>query len=166
MLRGGEWLLATARFGQVRVVPQSVRELRGTALPQSPPPGDGEERPMTAAHCELIGENRIAGGIDLPGLHLAAAKSTTEPDPKKIMRIEREGGDDGAEATIKVKLADGQEMSGRLTESVLPIRSGARVWRVPVAHLVSVNVPPPEKLAAPPDPAKEEVAPCPAEPKS
>ena len=54
-------------------------------------------------------------------------------------------------------LADGQVMGGKLTESVLPIRSGARVWRVPLAHVVAVNVPPPEK-------PKTEEAPAPSPP--
>ena len=116
---------------------------------------------MTGANCELIGENRLTGVIDLPELHLASAKSTTPLDPKTITKIERESGEDGAEATVKVHLADGQVMAGKLTESVLPIRSGARVWRVPLAHIVAVNVPPPEKPKAEEAPAP----PAPAEPK-
>ena len=154
MLRGGEWPLATTRFGAVKVLPQSVRELRRTG---TPPPPESDERPMTGANCELIGENRLTGVIDLPELHLASAKSTTPLDPKTITKIERESGEDGAEATVKVHLADGQVMAGKLTESVLPIRSGARVWRVPLAHIVAVHVPPPEK-------PKAEEAPTPSTP--
>ena len=158
MLRGDEWQLATTRFGNVKIVPQSVRELRRAG---APPPPESDEHPMTGANCELIGENRITGVIDLPELHLASAKSTTPLDPKTITKIERESGEDGAEATVKVHLADGQVMGGRLTESVLPIRSGARVWRVPLAHVVAVNVPPPEKPKAEEAPAPS----TPAEPK-
>ena len=161
MLRGDEWQLATTRFGNVKVVPQSVRELRRTGAPPLAPADGGDERPMTAANCELIGENRITGVIDLAALYLASAKATTQLDPRTITKLEREGGEDAAEATVKVHLADGQTMGGRLTESVLPIRSGARVWRVPLAHIVAVNVPPPEKPKA-----EEASAPsAPAEPK-
>ena len=158
MLRGDEWQLATTRFGNVKVVPQSVRELRRTGVP---PPVEGDERPMTGANCELIGENRITGVIDLAALYLASAKTTTQLDPRTITKLEREGGEDGAEATVKVHLADGQVLGGRLTESVLPIRSGARVWRVPLAHVVAVNVPPPAKPKSEEAPAP----PAPAEPK-
>jgi len=158
MLRGDEWQLATTRFGNVKVVPQSVRELRRAGAPLPTPSGAEDERPVTGAHCEIIGENRITGVIDLPELHLASAKSTTPLDPKTITKLEREGSDDGAEASVKVHLADGQVLGGRLTESVLPIRSGERVWRVPLAHVVAVHVPPPakpkaEESAAPSPPA-------------
>ena len=160
MLRGDAWQVATTRFGSVAVRPQEVRELRRAGAPPAAPEPDSDERPMAGAHCELIGENRMAGVLDLPALHLASAQSTTALDPKKIVRLERAGGEDGAAATVKITLADGQELSGQLTETVLPVRAGARVWQVPLAHLLTVHVPPPEKPHAAAAPAPS----APAEP--
>jgi hypothetical protein len=141
MLRGDEWQLATVRFGKVKIVPQSVRELRNTALKGKPPAT--EDHPGFA-NCELAGGHRLAGVIDLPKLHLASTKSTTPLDTTTITTLSREAREDGT-ALVKVTLADGQELSGQLVESTLPIRSGQRVWRVPAAHILSVNVPPPAK---------------------
>ena len=141
MLRGDEWQVATTRFGKVKIAPQSVRELRNTATKITPPATDGE---AGFANCELAGENRLAGVIDLPKLHLTSAKSTTPLDTMTITTLTREAGEDGS-ALVKITLADGQELSGRLVESTLPIRSGDRVWHVPAAHILSVNVPPPAK---------------------
>ena len=144
MLRGDEWQVATVRFGNVKIAPQSVRELRRTTTKITPPTTEAE---TAFARCELTGEHRLAGVIDLPKLHLTSAKSTTPLDTMTIITLTREkteGVEDGM-ALVKIKLADGQELSGRLVESTLPIRSGDRVWRVPAAHILSVNVPPPAK---------------------
>ena len=155
MLRGEEWQLATVRFGNVKIAPQSVRGLRGTAAKPKPP--EGGDAPF--ASCELSGEHRLAGVIDLPTLHLASAKNTTPLDTMTITTLTREVGEDaqGGGALVKIKLADGQEISGQLVESTLPIRSGERVWRVPAAHILSVNVPPPAK-------PKDETPPTPTAP--
>ncbi len=155
MLRGGEWQVATTRFGAVKIAPQSVRDIRNVRAKAPPTEDESGGRPGGFPGCELTGENRLAGAIDLPALHLASAKNTTPLDPKTMAILEREAGEDGA-TLVKIKLADGQEVSGRLVESILPIRSADRVWRVPVSHILSVNVPPPEK------PKEEPVPPAPA----
>ena len=144
MLRGDEWQVATVRFGTVTIAPQSVRALRRTGTKVTPPANASAENAAGFANCELSGDNRLAGVIDLAALHLASAKSTTPLDPKTITTLTREPGEDGV-ALVKIKLADGQELSGHLVESTLPIRSGDRVWRVPATHILSVNVPPPAK---------------------
>ena len=154
MLRSGEWQVATARFGTVKIATQSVREIRSVLTKATTPAGAGGEPAPGFPKYELSGENRLAGVIDLPKFHLASAKSTTAIDPKTIATLEREAGEDGV-ALVKVKLADGQELSGRLVESIVPIRAADRVWRVPAAQIVSVSVPPPAKPkeAAPASPA-------------
>lgn len=153
MLRGAEWSVGTVRFGPVKLVPQTVRELRrvgsgGRVLLGA----DGEGDPP-GPHCALVGENRLAGTIDLPAIHLASESSVTPLNPKQIVEIKCETGDEPAiKGLLTVKLADGQELRGRLRESVLPIRAGERVWRVPVAHLVSIHAPPPHLDAPPAEP--------------
>jgi hypothetical protein len=148
MLGGGEWQLLTTRFGTVKTAPQSVRELRRTGTKATTPAPEGE---AAFANCQLPGEHRLAGVIDLPKLHLASAGNTTPLDTMTITTLTREAREDGT-ALVKIKLADGQELSGQLVESTLPIRSGDRVWRVPAVHIVSVNVPPPAAPAADPKP--------------
>ena len=108
------------------------------------PTTEGGEGASAFAHCELSDGHRLAGVIDLTELHLASAKGTTPLDPKTITTLTRDASEEGA-VLVTVKLADGQELSGQLVESTLPIRSGGRVWRVPTAHIVSVNVPPSAK---------------------
>lgn len=144
MLRGVEWPLPTVRFGKVKIAPQSIREVRNTATKARPSATDGADGALALAFCELSGEHRLAGVIDLPEIHLASAKMTTPLDPKAISTLTRLSGEDRG-ALVKIKLADGQELSGQLVESILPIRSGNRVWRLPVSHIVSVHVPPPAK---------------------
>ena len=144
MLRGADWQVATVRFGTVKIAPPSVRELRTAGTRAAPAANVGAEGEAGFANCELSGGSRLAGVIDLSALHLASAKSTTPLDPKTITTLTRDAGEDGA-ALVKVTLADGQELSGRLVETTLPIRSGDRVWRVPAVHILSVNVPPPAK---------------------
>ena len=150
MLRGGDWTAPTLRFGPVKIAPQSIREMLRLAV---------GAKTAAAPHCELLGENRIAGTIDLPELHLATESSITPVDPKQIVEIAVSKSDDGAQSVI-VKLAGGQELKGRLVETVLPLRSGERVWRVPVAHLVAFRIPepePPPEEKKEAEPAKEEV---------
>jgi hypothetical protein len=156
MLRGTEWRLPTARFGEVKLVPQSIRELHraGSKVRLS---ADEEAPQITGPSCDLLGNSRIAGVVDLPRLHLNTGAGSTPFDPAKMAELLREPGADGAEATITVKLAEGHELTGRLAETVLPVRSGARIWRVPVAHLVSIKVP--ELEAAEADPAEGETPP-------
>lgn len=156
ILRGDEWELGTVRFGKAKIAPQSVRDLRSTTGKLKPSAADG-------AICELAGEHRLAGVIDLAELHLASAKSTTPIDSKAIAMLTRDAGEGGA-ALVKIKLADGQELSGRLVETTLPIRSGDRVWRVPIAHILSVAVPPPAKPKEDTTPAAGDPVPIPLPP--
>lgn len=145
MLRGEEWMLNTSRFGAVKIVPQSVREIRRAgAKPKAT--DDSEESPQAGSYCTLVGQNRLTGIIDLPELHLASDTSLTALDPKQIVLLEGEEG--SVKDVVRVKLADGQELRGRLTEAVLPIRSGQRTWRVPVVHIVAVNTPQPAQPSA------------------
>ena len=165
MLRGGEWPIATVRFGTVKIATQSVRDIRSLSTKSAAPPGEAGQPAADFAKCELTGENRLAGVIAIPKLHLASANSTTPLDSFTIVSLERAAGEDGV-ALVKIKLADGQEISGRLVESILPIRSADRVWRVPAAHILSVSVPPPPKptedAPASPAPAAPAAAPAPA----
>lgn len=149
LLTGEELALTATRFGKIKVVPQSVRELRAVPREASPQPA--------APGCELLGEHRIAGQLDLPTLHLVSAKGTTEIAVKKIAKIERIE-ITGLDSEIQVTLADGQKLTGQLAESVLPFRSGKCAWQVPLAHVVTVNFSPPEKPPAPPAPEKAAAA--------
>ncbi len=141
VLPAGEELALTAtRFGKVKLVPQSVREIQAVAkLPpaEAPPLSD-------APHCETLGDYRITGLLDLPTLHLVSAKGTTEIAVPKIVKISGMSGE-VADGEFRVTLADGQKLDGQIAESVLPFRSGKCVWQVPRAQLTELHSPPPEK---------------------
>jgi len=141
MLAGEEMTLLTTRFGKVQLAASSVRKLRTVPAVQPAAPAGGDDaRPADRPHADLLGDYRITGEIDLPSLHLVSAKNVTEIDPKKIVKLRpsRSAGDE-AEADVAVTLADGAVLTGRLTEAVLPLRSGKCVWQVPLAHFIEVQ---------------------------
>jgi hypothetical protein len=145
MMRGGEWAAPTLRFGAIKIVPQNIRDLQQIA---SQPPEAAEAAPKAAGpHCEIVGENRLTGVIDLPSLSLTAENSVTPVDPKQILQFEAESGNN-AVRSFTIKLVGGQELKGRLAETFLPIRSDTRTWRVPVAQFVAFRKPEPEKEKA------------------
>ena len=144
MLRGGEWSVRTARFGLVKMLPQSVSAIRRAGAGASAE--DREAAKPTTPFCELAGGHWLTGTIDLPALHLGP---TSALKASEIVRLEMQPATANAAATVSVELAGGVKLKGALDEKVLPIRSGSRVWRVPVAHLVSYENPPPEPAEAP-----------------
>ncbi len=150
MLRGGDWTAPTLRFGPVKLPPQGIREMRRIAARAQIPEGP---------HCELVGENLLAGTIDLPALRIATDSGITPVDPKRILEIEASTSADAGQ-TVMLKLAGGQALKGRLVDSVVPIRNGERVWRVPAAHFTAFRTPepepPPEEEKKADEPAKED----------
>lgn len=146
MLRGGEWAAPALRFGAVKIVPQNIRELQQIASDAVRSEAADDSPKMVGAHCELVGENRLAGVIDLPALHLTAESSVTKVEPKQILQIGVENSDLGGRS-FTIKLIGGQELKGRIAETFLPIRNGSRVWRVPVAQFVAFRAPENEKNA-------------------
>lgn len=177
MLRG-KWRVDTLRFGAMELVPQNVREIQRIAAAEPAPAGAGEqesegeeaEDELAGPSCMLVGDTQLAGVIDLPEIHLASETSVTPVASAQIVGITTAAADESADATkaatttatasaaskfsVTVTLAGGGELQGHLTESVLPIRSGARTWRVPVVHLVSLHAPPPKPASSDqPDPS-------------
>lgn len=161
MLAADETSLTSTRFGKVKLVPQTIRELlsvrnlQPAMQAETKPLGSSTELPPPdAPNGELLGDYRITGLLDLPTLHLASAKGTTEVAVKRIVKLVRVS-TERADGEVKVTLADGEELTGKLAESVLPLRSGKCVWQVPLAHFIAVNIPLPEK---PKEPAKAAAA--------
>lgn len=141
MMRGGEWSAPTLRFGAIKIVPQNIRDLQRVA--SSPP--ESADAKIAGPRCEIVGEARLAGVIDLPTVNLTAESSVTPVDPKQIVQIESEV-NDRTGRIFTIKLVGGQELKGGLAETFLPIRNGSRVWRVPAAQFVAFRVPePPEE---------------------
>ncbi len=140
LLAGEELALTATRFGKVKLVSQSVREIQAVAPPPSPEAPPQPETP----HCETLGDYRITGRLDLPTVHLISAKGTTEIAVPKIVKISGMSGE-VADGEFRVTLADGQKLDGQIAESVLPFRSGNCVWQVPRAQITVMHNPPPEK---------------------
>ena len=147
MLRGGEWTAPTLRFGPVKMMPQGIRAMSRVAAGPRVPEGP---------RCELIGENQLAGSIDLAALSLATDSAVTQIDPKQILAIESDEAG-GSSRTVTVKLTGGQALKGRLVDNVVPIRNGDRTWRVPASHFSAFHRPEPEPPEEKPaEPAKED----------
>jgi len=141
ILRGTPLAPASLRFGAIKVAPHAIamlKRLKPQKADKKPEEEADEDEELTAAHAILIGENRLVGVIDLPTLRVATPAGVTPLDPKQVLLMERRDDESaGSSPVFTFELRDGGTLWGRFQERVLPIRSGQRVLRVPVEHLVS-----------------------------
>lgn len=143
MLATEEWPVSTTRFGQVKIVPQTVRKLRALSVPQQPS--------EAVSFAQIIGDYRLRGSIDLPALHVAQGRGVTPVATDSILKLTREA-DDQDNREVVIEQASGEKLQGKLTERVIPLRAGDRVWRVPLSHLESYEVSQPASPQSSPSP--------------
>jgi len=107
---------------------------------------------LDVAHCLLAGENIAVGAPDVPHLRVVTTAGLVLVDPAQIRVMERAEAKDVEDADSRppfsLELRSGRKLKGRLEERLLPIRSGRRLWQVPVRHLLSFR--------GGPDPPKSE----------
>ena len=141
ILRGEEVSLGTVRFGVVKVSPASVATAvaaKARPSPDEEPPEDEDE--IQVAQCELVGENVLVGRPDAAKLQVLTAGGTTALRTDLVRLMEQEEGEEGA-GLFTFELADGSQLSGRLPDRILAIRSRGKVWHVPVEHLLAFRQP-------------------------
>lgn len=108
---------------------------------------DSDPTDIASPYLVLAGENLMVGQVDLPAIHLVAAGQPipVPPNQVRVMRSVSDA-DDGPGSggrLFEAELWDGGRLSGKLRESVLPVRSGDRVIEVLARDVVEVRVPSP-----------------------
>jgi hypothetical protein len=86
--------------------------------------------------CELVGDSRIAGMIDVDQINVRNRKEVRTIEMAKVQSI-RQNRVEGLNPHFSVKLVGGEQIDGHLGRVILPVRSGDRTWQIPAAHLIS-----------------------------
>jgi hypothetical protein len=154
MPHGGELKIPGTRFGVVKLMPQMVRTIERVepAGTVTKPDEEDDSDDVTTPQSDLTGDNRLVGALETRELHLASDAGLTPVATSAIIRLEAPDPKDakeGVEPQWTVRLADDQELHGRLVEKVLPIRSAGRIWNVPASHLITFRAPKPAPKPTP-----------------
>ncbi len=105
-----------------------------SAPPKDEPEGDDAE--IAAPHFTLVGEHVLVGTFEFAELDVATAAGAMPVDPKHIHVMERVDDEERTSVpSFTIELADGSRLSGALGLSVIPIRWGGRVLKVPARHV-------------------------------
>jgi len=143
-LDGTALSLATRDFGPQEFPLIQIRNMQAANLK---PDEEIDLEDVSAPHLILAGENVLVGQIDLPAIHFVTTGAKIPVPPGQI-RLLQNVSDDSEWTTDKsplfeAELWDGGEISGRLSERVLPVRAGGSVARVPVHDVLEIHVPTP-----------------------
>lgn len=153
-LEGASLTLKTLAFGPQQFSSLQVRRLAAT----QGLPADAAPPSITAPYLSLTGENVLVGQVELPSLHFLAAGQQVPIPPGQIRHLRRAAGgsdkDEQGAPVFEGELWDGSQVSGRLAESVLPVRSGDRLVQLPVHDVMEAHVPTP----AVPDATRNRIA--------
>jgi hypothetical protein len=167
MLGGDAWKLPTLRFGPLSVAPSAIARLTAAkslaASNVDRTEGDDE---LKTPHCQLAGNNVVAGAIAGDALKIETASGVTTVDTANILNIEAAEG--AARGFLTLQMLDESQVSGRPVDGVLPIRAHGKVWRFPAHHVVAYrsmkekpkakDEEPGEETPAPEKPANKEAA--------
>jgi len=147
-----ELVAKTLRFQDVKLTPQNLSRLTSVVQRKDGQKDDeGDEEEVQEPYCELAGDNIIVGQLDLPVVHIAYRIGKTPVKKETIRSLERSDESDSA-PIFEVELTGERTMSGRLAESIVPIRMGDLCLCVPAGHLLAYRVPEgwkPESAKAP-----------------
>ena len=115
-----------------------------------------DDRTPKGPRLVLVGENVLAGDIDLPEVTVATGAGATTVRTGDILKMERAEEAGGVGGAFTFELVGGDRLTGALEEPILPVRTerlsaaaqagaqaGGRILRVPVEHIVSFERPPP-----------------------
>ncbi|MDP6353679.1 MAG: hypothetical protein QF473_01155 [Planctomycetota bacterium] len=131
IVHGGKLRAESHRYGAIEVEPYTLKNLKSINARFD----DDDE--ITAAHCELTGENILVGEIAAKELHVGFSIGVTPVKPLEIsvMEINSES-DDGQRLNYDFKLAGKGEFTGHLVEDVIPFEIGEISLRIPRNHFV------------------------------
>ena len=143
-LEAGTLRLATRSFGTLVLSPLDMHELRGPhelENDEATRPANGSAAAPTV---ELLGENVLIGGVDLPVLHIVTSGQAIAIPPGQIRKLRPGEADPHTEeVSFEAELWDGGKLVGKLAEGMLPLRCGSGPKAVPAHDVVEINVPAP-----------------------
>ena len=134
ILKGARMSVQTGRFGPVELEPAGIYSFVPTGSLQE---GEGEEEGFSKPHCLVIGENVVAGMIDVEALHVVSALGVTAVDPRQVYLMERRYEENSRQVgpVFDLALKDGSRLAGSLQERALPLKCGRRTLQVPVSQV-------------------------------
>ncbi len=148
--------LQTARFGEIELPSPEVRVISDASLQSAEAREKQREQEPKGPMVLLVGNNRIAGRINVDRLHLIIGGHEIPVQPDMIRSLENVAdessgaGLDGG-ARFKLEMWDGSTLEGRPREAVLPIELAGKQFQVPASDLRSATFPtpqPPEEVRA------------------
>ncbi|MHC4202042.1 MAG: hypothetical protein ACYSU0_18790, partial [Planctomycetota bacterium] len=136
--------LETLLFGTRKFEPAQIRAIvaRGNGSPEE---DDAED--IDSPHLVLVGENMLAGKIDLAEVRFVTFGEVIPVPPEQMRALRNVSDEDGTRfgggQTFSADVWAGGTVVGRIMEVVLPVRVGDEVWQVPTRDIVDVIVPSP-----------------------
>jgi len=134
--------VTTADFGPLQV---PLTEVSGMAadLPRSEADAEAEE--IVRPHVLLRGDAVLAGRIEAEAIRLASGRQMIPVPPGQVHFLRRISDfDEGTgQARFEAELWDGALVTGRVLADHFDVRSGDRLWQVPVQDVTEVVVPSP-----------------------
>jgi len=136
--------LDTLLFGTRKFEPAQIRAIvaRGNGASEE---DDAED--IDSPHLVLVGENMLAGRIDLAEVRFVTFGEVIPVPPEQMRSLRNVSDEDGTRfgggQTFSADVWAGGTVVGRIMEVVLPVRVGDEVWQVPTRDIVDVIVPSP-----------------------
>jgi len=134
----------TADFGPIRV---PLAEVSGMAagLPRSEGEADAGAEEILRPHVLLRGDAVLAGRIEAEAIRLASGRQMIPVPPGQVHVLRRTSDpDEGTgRARFEAELWDGALVAGRVLAHHFDVRSGDRLWKVPVEDVTEIVVPSP-----------------------
>ncbi len=138
----GTLSVPTETFGDLTIDVQQIGSFR--AAPNKP---DDEaaraDDELTAPYLSLAGENRIVGRLDVGELQFETGGETIPIATQYLRSLQPLDGDSDAgpdDMKFFAELWDGSTITGTLDRTELPIRTGSRVFQVPVRDIEQFRV--------------------------
>jgi len=149
LLEPGELEVGTLGFGRIRIHPSQIHSVLRTSILEGEGGRDGGEGQKSVVdeilepHAVFAGGNLVVGRVELKNLHLSTPCGPLPVRPPQVRVLEVAKGPAARENVFRARLWGGGEICGRLAETVLPVRVGNNLWRIPVRQLTALHAPTP-----------------------
>lgn len=141
LLDGDTLQFETALFGKKEFSTAAIRQV---AVMQPKPADDADEHTADRPFVALAGGQALGGQIDLAELHFLSPAGIIPVAPNLIRTLHNTNEDEAEESPIfNAELWGGGAVSGALRETLLPVRCGGAVLRVPSREVTDASVPSP-----------------------
>ena len=141
LLDGDSMGFDTVLFGRKEFATAAIRRI---AVMQPKPSDDSDDIAPERSRLAIAGGQTLGGQIDLAELHFLSPAGVIPVAPNLIRTLHNTSEDGSEESPIfTAELWGGGAVSGSLRETLLPVRSGGAVLRVPTREVTDAFVPSP-----------------------